>query len=298
MYPVKRTFPLVFPKLPYKDRFGEPNAFVDMNPSMFIGANGEVKLLVRRVNYRKYADKQFSLGSYPSQSKYLVATGSITDLTRWRTEPLRVNYGMMTYPTYWSGPEDIRFIGENQVLATIPECNPSGQPAMFEAYLEGSLMNSVKPCHPRETEKNRMPYTDNRGKQKVIYSLSPFRTKDILEPEMETVDCHLPELEGYHGSTNGVPYMGDSRLFLIHVNRERTYHRWLLFHPSKKTVKVSDEFVFFQHSYIEFPLSLCDHGGKLYVSLGVNDEAAYILEIDVAPTFQEKLIRDVAILTG
>jgi hypothetical protein len=112
------------------------------------------------------------------------------------------------------------------------------------------------------------------------------------------VDCNLPELEGYHGSTNGIVYMGDYRLFLVHVNRERTYHRWLLFHPSKKTVEVSDEFVFFQHSYIEFPLSLCDHGETLYVSLGVNDEAGYILEIDVWPTFQEKLIRDVAILTG
>jgi hypothetical protein len=258
---------------------------------MFIRPNGEVMLLVRRVNYRKYADKQFSLGSYPSQSKYLVATGNVADLTRWHIEPLHVQYGTMTYPTYWSGPEDIRFITENQVLATIPECNPSGQPAIFEASLEGSVMNSVKPCHPRETEKNWMPYTDSLGKPKVIYSLSPFRTKDIRTAETETVNCHLPELEGYHGSTNGVPYMGDNRLFLIHINRERTYHRWLLFHPSDQTIQVSEEFVFFQHSYIEFPLSLCDHGGKLYVSLGVNDEAAYILEIDVAPIFQEKLIR-------
>jgi hypothetical protein len=291
MYPVKHIVPIVFPKQQYKDRFGEPNAFVDMNPSMFIRPNGEVTLLVRRVNYRKYADKQFSLGSYPSQSKYLVATGNVADLTRWHIEPLHVQYGTMTYPTYWTGPEDIRFITENQVLATIPECNPSGQPAIFEASLEGFVMNSVKPCHPRETEKNWMPYTDSLGKPKVIYSLSPFRTKDIRTAETETVNCHLPELEGYHGSTNGVPYMGDNRLFLIHINRERTYHRWLLFHPSDQTIQVSDEFVFFQHSYIEFPLSLCDHGGKLYVSLGVNDEAAYILEIDVAPTFQEKLIR-------
>lgn len=294
MYPIRRIVPIMFPKQQYKDRFGEPNAFVDMNPSMFIRPDGKVTLLVRRVNYRKYADKQFSLGSYPSQSKYLVATGNVADLTRWHVEPLRIQYGTMTYPTYWSGPEDIRFITENQVLATIPECNPSGQPAMFEASLEGSQMHSVRPCHPREMEKNWMPYTENR----VVYSLSPFCVKGILEPELETVECNLPELEGYHGSTNGVPYRGDHRLFLVHINRERTYHRWLLFDPSKKTVKVSDEFVFFQHSYIEFPLSLCEHGGKLYVSLGVNDEAAYILEIDVAPTFQEKLIGDVAILNG
>jgi hypothetical protein len=144
-----------------------------------------------------------------------------------------------------------------------------------------------------------MPYTDSAGRRKAIYSLHPFRIKELEGADLETLGCDLPELEGYHGSTNGVRYKGgDKRLFLVHINRERTYHRWLLFGPSDQSVQVSDEFVFFQHSYIEFPLSLCDHGGKLYVSLGVNDEASYILEIDVAPTFQEKLIGDVAILNG
>ncbi len=254
---------------------------------MFIGADGKVTLLVRRVNYRKYADKQFSLGSYPSQSNYLVATGRVGDLGRWSLAPLRVEYGMMTYPTYWNGPEDIRFITEDQVIATIPECNPSGKPAIFRAHLEGAVMNSVKRCFPNDTEKNWMPYTDNAGRFKVVYSVWPFQIKDIEAHALETVGCNLPELEGYHGSTNGVCYKGgDQRLFLIHINRERTYHRWLLFGPSDQSVQVSDEFVFFQHAYIEFPLSLCEHGGKLYVSMGVNDEAAYILEIDALPTFQ------------
>lgn len=290
MPPIKhRAYPLIFPKAQYKDRFGEANAFVDMNPSMFIRADGQVTVLVRRVNYRKYADKQFSIGSYPSQSKYLVATGKVADLGQWTLAPLRVEYGMMTYPTYWNGPEDIRFIAENQVLTTIPECNPSGNPAIFRAQLEGPVMKSVKPCYPNETEKNWMPYTDNAGRFKAIYSLRPFRIKDIEAGDLETVNCDLPELEGYHGSTNGVPYKDTKRLFLVHINRERTYHRWLLFGPSDQSVHISEEFVFFQHTYIEFPLSLCAHGGKLYVSMGVNDEAAYILELDESPTFEENL---------
>ena len=289
MLPISyRAYPLIFPKAQYKDRFGEPNAFVDMNPSMFIGADGEVTLLVRRVNYRKYADKQFSLGSYPSQSNYLVATGRVGDLGRWSLAPLRVEYGRMTYPTYWNGPEDIRFVTETEIIATIPECNPSGKPAIFRAHLEGAVMKSVKPCFPNDTEKNWMPYTDSAGRQKAIYSLRPFRIKELEGADLETLGCDLPELEGYHGSTNGVRYKGgDKRLFLVHINRERTYHRWLLFGPSDQSVQVSDEFVFFQHAYIEFPLSLCEHGGKLYVSMGVNDEAAYILEMDVGPTFKE-----------
>jgi len=290
MLPIKhRAYPLIFPKAQYKDRFAEANAFVDMNPSMFIGADGQVTVLVRRVNYRKYADKQFSIGSYPSQSKYLVATGRIGDLGQWSLAPLRVEYGMMTYPSYWNGPEDIRFVSENEIIATIPECNRSGKPAIFRAQLEGPVMKSVKPCYPNETEKNWMPYTDSAGRRKVIYSLRPFRIKEVEAGDLETVDCDLLELEGYHGSTNGVPYMGDKRLFLVHINRERTYHRWLLFCPSDQSVQISDEFVFFQHAYIEFPLSLCAHGGKLYVSMGVNDEAAYILELDDSPTFEENL---------
>jgi hypothetical protein len=288
MLPIKhRAYPLIFPKAQYKDRFGEPNAFVDMNPSMFIRADGQVTVLVRRVNYRKYADKQFSIGSYPSQSNYLVATGRVADLGQWSLAPLRVEYGMMTYPTYWNGPEDIRFITGNQVVATIPECNPSGKPAIFRAQLEGAVMKSVKPCYPNETEKNWMPYTDSAGRLKAIYSLRPFRIKEVEAGDLETVECDLPELEGYHGSTNGVPYRGDQRLFLVHINRERTYHRWLLFHPEQKTAQISDEFVFFQHAYIEFPVSLCAYGGNLYVSMGVNDEAAYILEMDVAPNFRK-----------
>jgi hypothetical protein len=175
------------------------------------------------------------------------------------------------------------------VVATIPECNPSGKPAIFQAQLEGAVMKSVKPCYPNETEKNWMPYTDSAGRLKAIYSLRPFRVKDIEAGDLETVDCDLPELEGYHGSTNGVPYNNTKRLFLVHINRERTYHRWLLFGPSDQSVQISEEFVFFQHTYIEFPLSLCAHGRKLYVSMGVNDEAAYILEMDLAPTFDENL---------
>ena len=297
MYPIRRLIPIILPKERYTDRFGEPNALVDTNPSMFIRPDGGVTLLVRRVNYRKYADKTFSLGSFPSQSKYVVATGNVRDLSRWTLEPLLIEYGIPTYRTYWSGPEDIRFLSESEIIATIPECNPSGNPAIFRARLEGSVMHSVEPCYPNETEKNWMPFTDHNSATKVIYSVSPFRMKDVATAEI--INCgELPELAGYHGSTNGVPYMGDHRLFLIHVNRERSFHRWLLFHPSKKTVQVSDEFTFFQHSYIEFPVSLCEYAGKLYVSMGVNDEAAYILEIDVAPRFQEKLIGDIAILNG
>lgn len=280
MYPIRKITPLIFPKEQYTDRFGEPNAFVDMNPSMYITETGAVTLLVRRVNYRKYANKSFSMGNYPSKSKYVVATGHISDLGNLSVKPMNICYSLPAYDTYWVGPEDIRFVDEHTIIATIPECNPTGQPAIFQGSLDDEkMLRYVEPCFPRETEKNWMPYTDEFGENRVVYSLSPFRTKSLKATDLEELPIQLPELVGYHGSTNGIRYKDDWRLFLVHVNRERTYHRWLLFHPAKKTAKVSNEFVFFQHSYIEFPVSLSEHGGSLYVSLGVNDEAAFILEL-------------------
>lgn len=38
--------------------------------------------------------------------------------------------------------------------------------------------------------------------------------------------------------------------------------------------------VFLPHSYIEFPCSLVLHEGRLFVSLGVNDDKAFVLELD------------------
>jgi len=277
MYPVDRIIPLIFPKEQYTDRFGEPNALVDMNPSMHIDKDGQITLLVRRVNYRKYADKRFSLGSYPSESKYIIARGEVRNLTRWDVTPLRVDYGVSTYPSYWKGPEDIRFTTDNRIIVTIPECNPTGNPAIFRACLDGSVLNYVEPCYPNAMEKNWMPYTDENYRLKVVYSVCPFSIKDVGTDTIETIGNNMRELKGYHGSTNGILFHGEYRLFLVHINRERTYHRWLLFHPLKKTVQISEEFTFFQHSYIEFPLSLCEYNGILYVSIGVNDENSYIL---------------------
>jgi hypothetical protein len=210
-----------------------------------------------------------------------VAKGHIDNLMQWEWKPLHVDYGIPTYLSLWRGPEDVRFITENDVLVTIPECNPSGKSAIFRACLDNFSMYSVKPCLPNLQEKNWMPYTDNAMTNHVIYSLSPFCIKDVDSNTIETVADSIPLLNDYHGSTNGIRYMDEQQLFLVHINRERTYHRWLLFYPTEKKIKVSREFVFFQYSYIEFPLSLCRYGEKLYVSIGINDEAAYILEMSL-----------------
>ncbi len=188
-----------------------------------------------------------------------------------------------SYPTFWLGMEDIRFCDESTVLLTVPEKNPSGNPCIFRGILKGSCIEDIIRCEPSKVEKNWMPYMDSSGSTQVIYSVKPFQRKDVVHDTKETIPLSSSlekDLEGYHGSTNGIVYNCDWRLFLIHVNKERSYHKWLLFNPTTKEIRTSKSFVFFQYSYIEFPCSLCEYNGKLYISLGLNDDKAVILTVE------------------
>jgi hypothetical protein len=274
-------YPIVLPELVFKDRFNNQNLYVDMNPSLHISESGIVKILVRRVNYRKFHDKTFILYQEKSNSVYTLLTGTIDkgplNIESFKEIPLINESILQKYPTYWTGIEDIRFITDSFILATIPEYNPLGQPCIFSAHLTNTSISSSTMCSPNVIEKNWMPYIDHMGTQKVIYSLFPFVIKSIEKDDRETLTI-LPELEGYHGSTNGISY-NNEQLFLIHINKEKTYHRWLLFNPITQKIKVSEPFVFFKHSHIEFTCSLALYKDRIFVSIGVNDNRAFILEL-------------------
>jgi hypothetical protein len=46
-------------------------------------------------------------------------------------------------------------------------------------------------------------------------------------------------------------------------------------------IDLSKEFVFFAHSYIEFPTNLCLFNNRIFISLGINDIKAFIIEISI-----------------
>jgi len=295
MFPISCCTPILTPQTQFQDRFGQPNAFIEMNPSLYISPDGEITVLVRRINYRKFKDRQFVLYEPKSISSYMILRGTMPA----KDQPLSVSctsleclWSTPSYPTYWLGIEDVRFCDKNTILFACPEKNPSGQPCIFRGTLEGSKLHSIVRCEPSSVEKNWMPYELN-GTYSVVYSLNPFQIKDLLTDIRTTVPMHesiAKGLDGYHGSTNGIVYKNDWRLFLIHRNKETTTHRWLLYNPVSSEIQYSRPFVFFQYSYIEFPCSLCEYNGMFYVSLGVNDMTAYILTIDpvqVESWFQE-----------
>ena len=274
LFPIRTVRPLILEPKRFQDRFGQPNAYLDMNPSLFIDAGGQATVLVRRVNYRKFQDKTFTLYESQAKSEYLMLKGPIHQpFCTFFVEPLSADLSP-TYPTYWRGLEDIRFINETTVLATIPECNPHGHPALFQGTRRGNRILDLRPCGPDDRpEKNWMPFGDNQ----VVYSVDPLQTKPVLGGPLSPLG-QSEDLKGYHGSTNGIPWQ-KGWLFLVHVNRERTAHRWLWIGDG---MRYSEEFVFFAHSYIEFPCSLCEYGGTLFVSLGLNDDKAFILELDTS----------------
>jgi hypothetical protein len=275
--PIARTFPSInvtpifVPQKLFHDRYANTNAYVPMNPSLYI-EQGRVTVLVRCVNYRKYKDKQFTVYNMYSDSKYFCIRGVLGERFDLGTVEECTVEPKPSYQSYWKGLEDIRFVTGDQILATIPEFTPSGNPTIFHASLTGSHIHSFEHCQPSSIEKNWMPYLD-----KVVYSVNPFCIKDIKDDTRRCIS-EDPVLQGWHGSTNGIPWEGGF-LFLIHVNRDVSYHRWLLFRND--TVTYSDEFTFFRNTYIEFPCSLCMDAGRVFISMGVNDDSALVVEVAV-----------------
>jgi hypothetical protein len=287
-HPHSTVHPIILPQLRFTDIFGQPNAYLEMNPSIRIDSSGGVCIMVRCVNYRKFQDRQFTQYESTSNSYYLCMTGKINDLLDLASFNVHTIYALYTlpvYPTFWTGLEDIRFVDDTTILATIPEFNPDGNPCIFRAELSAdrTIVSNIQPCYPNsKPEKNWMPYVTTTGERRVIYSLSPFVVKSVATDDRRTIDiCPTiqEKLKGYHGSTNGIPHASGGFLFLIHENRERTYHRWLLYDPVTDGVRISPEFVFFRYAHIEFPCSLAAWGDTYYVGLGVNDDKAFIVEI-------------------
>jgi hypothetical protein len=277
LFPIQKIHPILLNPNQFQDRFGQPNAYLDMNPSLHIDASGSATVLVRRVNYRKFPDRRFTIYENQANSEYAILRGQITDpFCTFTQEQLVLDTPLNRYPTYWKGLEDIRFVNGHSVLATIPECNPGGQPSLFLGTLTGSRLVDLVPCMPNKVEKNWMPFAADL----VVYSVSPLRIKPLVGAAFS--ECSLSaraadHLKNYHGSTNGIRWR-NGWLFLIHTTQGSIVcHRW--FWLGRESIAWSEEFVFFGRSYIEFPCSLCEYNGSLFVSLGVNDDKAFILEL-------------------
>jgi len=296
IFPKKDIIPIIIPQIYFIDKYNNINNYCEMNPSMIIEENGDVIILIRCVNYKKYESNQFVLYESQSNSIYYVVSGKINnteklDIENFEYNLLEYTYNSDVFQTYWKGLEDIRFIDKNNILVIVPELNIEGNPSIFKANLNNNKIDNFTECKPNKIEKNWMPYFDNNV-YKVIYNLNPFTIKSIDNDEFEEIELTeiiSNKLKGYHGSTNGIILNKYERLFLIHINRnDKVIHRWLLFNIKIKNVLVSEEFTFFKNSYIEFNCSLCKYNERIFITVGVNDNKAFIIETcfeDIVKTF-------------
>jgi len=161
---IKSIFPLILPQQCFNDFFNRTNAFIDMNPSMYIDSEGNVTILVRSINYRKFFDKNFTMYERQSNSIYKIMRGHINDLYDLSCDSIIVENNLPTYPTYWLGLEDIRFINSTSLLVTIPSCNKNGNPSIFKAELTNNKIHLFCECYPNHIEKNWMPFYDEQTK--------------------------------------------------------------------------------------------------------------------------------------
>jgi len=298
IFPKKDIIPIITPPICFKDKYNDFNCYSEMNPSMYIDENGDTIILARCINYKKFSLKEYTMYENKSNSIYYILRGKISDNSKLDLESFEYkiienNYNLSVFPTYWTGLEDIRFIDRNTILVNVPELNETGLPSIYRAELNGNIISNFVSCKPNDKiEKNWMPYKDTNESNKVIYSLNPFIIKNIETNDFEEIELHeilKDQLKGYHGSTNGIELNEFERLFLIHINKEKTIHRWLLFHTRTKNIIISEEFVFFKNSYIEFNCSLCKYNDRIFISIGINDSKAYIIETtndDIISTFK------------
>ena len=302
IFPKKDVNPIIVPQICFKDKLHNANSFSEMNPSIFIQTDGKITILVRCVNYSKFYDKKYTVHSANASSLYYILDGNIKGDEKLNVENfeyriINVKYNLPTFPTYWFGLEDIRFITSNTMLVNVPNLNESGNPSIFKAELNNNVINNFTHCKPNVIEKNWMPYFD-KDCFKVIYSLSPFLIKSIENDDCQEIpisELIKHKLKGFHGSTNGISFIEDldEKLFLIHVNKERIYHRWLKYNVTTHNVQASEEFVFFKNTYIEFACSLSIFENRIFISLGANDDKAYIIETcakDVMEIFSKNVV--------
>jgi hypothetical protein len=269
----KDIIPIIVPQICFQDKYNNVNSFSEMNPSIFIQEDGKVNILVRCVNYKKFINSKYTVYDANANSVYYMLEGNIKRDEKLNIEhitykKINVKYNLPTFPTYWFGLEDIRYINSNTILVNAPILNEGGNPCIFKAELNNGVVHNFTHCKPNVKEKNWMPYLDGDC-FKVIYSLSPFIIKSIDDDDLQEIpvsELIKQKLKGFHGSTNGISFSEDlnERLFLIHINKERIYNRWLKYNVATRVVQLSEEFVFFKNTYIEFTCSLSIFENRIF----------------------------------
>jgi hypothetical protein len=287
-----------------------------MNPSIFIDDDGDILVNIRHVNYTLYHsehDQRFFSPwgplSYlhPEKDQRLVTTNYLCRLDKDLNiiNYTKVDYSKFDVPPIWEfvGEEDCRITqwdGNYYLIGVRRDTTPNGQGRMEYSKIELDKTNwtakevqRVRIPPPIDVnsycEKNWMPILD-----KPYHFVKWAMPTEIVKANPDKSECEqvltrsTPSVPiDQRGGTNIVSW-GDYYIAFTHeVKLWRNYlnqkdsiyrHRMIVWDKEFNFVGLSNSFAFLD-TPIEFCVGAAVRNGKLLLSFGVQDNAAFILEV-------------------
>jgi hypothetical protein len=287
-----------------------------MNPSIFIDDDGDILVNIRHVNYTLYhseGDQRFFSPwgplSYlhPEKDQRLVTTNYLCRLDKGLNiiNYTEVDYSAFNVPPIWEfvGEEDCRITqwdGNYYLIGVRRDTTPNGQGRMEYSKIELDKTNwtakevqRVRIPPPIDVnsycEKNWMPILDM-----PYHFVKWAMPTEVVKANPDKSECEqvltksTPSVPiDQRGGTNIVSW-GDYYIAFTHeVKLWRNYlnqkdsiyrHRMIVWDKEFNFVGLSNSFAFLD-TPIEFCVGAAVRNGKLLLSFGVQDNAAFVLEV-------------------
>ena len=263
-----------------------------MNPSIATGCHGDIRMIVRTVNYR-LADGSRSYRSLDPDNvvrtrNYLVDLDP-SSLVVNAVRPLTMVPGGDAYSGPVVGVEDARLIQLNDrwmVSATVRDRNDQWRCEMALVDVEGDDLRASVRVLPalfgEEHEKNWMPFK-HEGQLHFLYSLGPtivLRCDDDTA-ELSTVARHTAPhwASNLRGGSQGLP-TAHGYLFVAHEVHwragQRDYLHRLVHLDAEWQIDAASPAFRFLAPGIEFCAGIAQIGDDVVLSFGSEDRAAYL----------------------
>jgi hypothetical protein len=287
-----------------------------MNPSIFIDDDGDILVNIRHVNYTLYHsehDQRFFSPwgplSYlhPEKDQRLVTTNYLCRLDKDLNiiNYTKVDYSALDVPPIWEfvGEEDCRITqwdGNYYLIGVRRDTTPNGQGRMEYSKIELDKTNwtakevqRVRIPPPIDVnsycEKNWMPILDmpyhfvKWAMPTEVVKANPDKSECEQVLTRSTPSVPIDQRGGTNIVSWGEYYIAfthEVKLWRNYLNQKDSIyrHRMIVWDKEFNFVGLSNSFAFLD-TPIEFCVGAAVRNGKLLLSFGVQDNAAFVLEI-------------------